>query len=542
LLRPSLFDCPSEFRKIVEECWSSKPQYRPTFDEIIEKLGRLNIKTTDNPWKLVFSSHFDDRTANDFGYLFEKNGLIIDQHIESIDHSLLQSMGIIRATDRMNIIKSCKDYLKKEGISKEKVKIHLIVEISNQDVKSVVVEVCTLTELKCQLKEKIESFKDIELLNFVYYDNKIETYADLENIRQLGDPSRIRLKSSHFSHFNAASEKETQSCSQSSIFDSANLTNVRRETQIGKGNFGTIYKGKHGLTPIVMKKLEKDHLKELEKEANILKRLSNPNIVRFVGVCELDGVKYMCMELFNDGSLEDFMKLQKEKLNNTTLVNMASTAAQGMEFLSFENIIHRDLAARNLLVSHNGQDYILKVSDFGLAVALEKSTYHFSNLFPIRWTAIEGIEKNLFFLESDVWSFGVVLWEMFTRGEYPYKEIKDSNIKEFLLKGCRLSKPEDCPDKIYDLMLRCWNQSYKDRPSFKEIHNVLVPDAINSEENNSVEQQEKKIFFIKYNSLHQIKLSTLHVSKGFQRSWKLSNESMKFIYYYLLLTIIEKLF
>ena len=141
----------------------------------------------------------------------------------------------------------------------------------------------------------------------------------------------------------------------------------------------------------------------------------------------------------------------------------------GMEYLANNGFIHRDLAARNCLLDSG---LTVKVSDFGLTRQVLDKTYYRSQSdthLPIRWMAIESIEHNLFSIKSDVWSFGVLVWEMMTRGRTPYESIRHFHIVHYLKSGNRLSQPDNCPQGVYRLCLKCWRKEYKSRPDFTEI-------------------------------------------------------------------------
>ena len=145
-----------------------------------------------------------------------------------------------------------------------------------------------------------------------------------------------------------------------------------------------------------------------------------------------------------------------------------------MNYLSMNQFIHRDLAARNCLLD---QDFRVKVSDFGLTKHIMDKTYYkcrsLTKAIPIKWMAIESIEHNIFSTKTDVWSFGVLLWELFTRGETPYKSIRYYHLIHYLNSGHRLDKPIDCPQEFYDLCLKCWNKEPELRPEFSEILVIL---------------------------------------------------------------------
>lgn len=156
-------------------------------------------------------------------------------------------------------------------------------------------------------------------------------------------------------------------------------------------------------------------------------------------------------------------------LDSGDLQSFAYQIANGMAYLSGRGIVHRDLAARNILV---GDDKVLKISDFGLSregIYVKRST----GKIPLRWLSIEAMRDRIYSTESDIWAFGIVLWEICTLGGFPYPTINDRDLLEFLLEGERMEKPTNCTDEIYQIMLGCWSHECGDRPSFQSLKEQL---------------------------------------------------------------------
>lgn len=156
-------------------------------------------------------------------------------------------------------------------------------------------------------------------------------------------------------------------------------------------------------------------------------------------------------------------------LDHKELQNFAFQIAKGMAHLEKIPLTHRDLAARNILIS---ECKVLKISDFGMA---RRGPYinHKTKKLPLRWTALESILTQVYDSRSDVWSFGVVLWEIGTLSAFPYEKIPDSFIQQYLQLGKRLERPEICTDELYDLMKKCWEPNPSDRPTFAELVQLL---------------------------------------------------------------------
>ncbi|XP_043575625.1 discoidin domain-containing receptor 2-like [Chiloscyllium plagiosum] len=235
------------------------------------------------------------------------------------------------------------------------------------------------------------------------------------------------------------------------------------------------------------------------KEMKIMSRLKDPNIIRLLGVCIRDNPLCMVTEYMENGDLNQFLS-QRELENHFTLaknipsvsyrclLHMMTQVSSGMKYLSSLNVVHRDLATRNCLV---GNHCTIKIADFGMSRNLYSGDYYRIQgraVLPIRWMAWESILLGKFTTASDVWAFGVTMWEMFTFcKEQPYSQQSDEQIIEntgefFRNQGRQvyLSQPTVCPKQIFDLMLSCWSRDIKDRPSFLQIHHFLQQQFVNA--------------------------------------------------------------
>ncbi|XP_034035582.1 tyrosine-protein kinase ABL2 isoform X2 [Thalassophryne amazonica] len=254
-------------------------------------------------------------------------------------------------------------------------------------------------------------------------------------------------------------------------------TDITMKHKLGGGQYGEVYVGvwkKYNLT-VAVKTLKEDtmEVEEFLKEAAVMKEVKHPNLVQLLGVCTLEPPFYIVTEYMPHGNLLDYLReCDKEEVNAVVLLYMATQISSAMEYLEKKNFIHRDLAARNCLV---GENHIVKVADFGLSRLMTGDTYtaHAGAKFPIKWTAPESLAYNTFSIKSDVWAFGVLLWEIATYGMSPYPGIDLSQVYDLLEKGYRMEQPEGCPPKVYELMRACWQWSPLDRPSFAEIHQAF---------------------------------------------------------------------
>uniref|UniRef100_A0A8D2PIT8 Protein tyrosine kinase 7 (inactive) n=1 Tax=Zosterops lateralis melanops TaxID=1220523 RepID=A0A8D2PIT8_ZOSLA len=220
---------------------------------------------------------------------------------------------------------------------------------------------------------------------------------------------------------------------------------------------------------------------DFRREAEMFGKLNHANVVRLLGLCREAEPHYMVLEYVDLGDLKQFLRISKSKdeslkpqpLTTKHKVSLCTQVALGMEHLSNGRFVHRDLAARNCLVSAQRQ---VKVSSLSLSKDVYNSEYyHFRQAWiPLRWMPPEAVLEDEFSTKSDVWSFGVLMWEVFTHGEMPYTPLADDEVLAGLQSGkTKLPQPEGCPSRLAKLMQRCWAPSPKDRPSFSELTTTL---------------------------------------------------------------------
>uniref|UniRef100_A0ACB8EER0 Ephrin type-A receptor 2 n=1 Tax=Sphaerodactylus townsendi TaxID=933632 RepID=A0ACB8EER0_9SAUR len=257
---------------------------------------------------------------------------------------------------------------------------------------------------------------------------------------------------------------------------------VSRQKVIGAGEFGEVYKGilKHGKKdlPVAIKTLKSGYTEKQRidflSEASIMGQFSHHNIIHLEGVVSKAKPFMIITEFMENGALDRFLREKDGEFCVLQLVAMLQGIAAGMKYLASMNYIHRDLAARNILVN---SQLVCKVSDFGLSRVLEDdvdATYTTSGgKIPIRWTAPEAISHRKFTSASDVWSYGIVMWEVMSYGERPYWELSNQEVMKAINEGFRLPAPMDCPSTIYQLMMQCWQQERSRRPKFSDVVSIL---------------------------------------------------------------------
>ncbi|NXE16097.1 EPHA2 protein, partial [Lophotis ruficrista] len=260
-------------------------------------------------------------------------------------------------------------------------------------------------------------------------------------------------------------------------------SSVTRQKVIGAaGEFGEVYKGtlKRGKkeVPVAIKTLKVGYTEKQRvdflSEATIMGQFCHHNIIRLEGVVSKYKPFMIITEYMENGALDKFLREKEGEFGVIQLVGMLRGIAAGMKYLANMNYVHRDLAARNILVNSN---LVCKVSDFGLSRVLEddpEATYTTSGgKIPIRWTAPEAISYRKFTSASDVWSYGIVMWEVMSYGERPYWELSNHEVMKAINEGFRLPAPLDCPSAIYQLMMQCWQQERSRRPKFADIVSIL---------------------------------------------------------------------
>ncbi|XP_061600103.1 tyrosine-protein kinase Fes/Fps isoform X2 [Cololabis saira] len=248
---------------------------------------------------------------------------------------------------------------------------------------------------------------------------------------------------------------------------------------IGRGNFGEVYSGRlrSDNIPVAVKSckenLAPEHKSKFLMEARILKQYNHPNIVKLIGVCTQKQPIYIVMELVQGGDFLSFLRNDSQSLKPKVLVKMTENVAAGMEYLESKKCIHRDLAARNCLVTENNS---VKISDFGMSRQREDGVYSAEGglrQIPVKWTAPEALNYGLYTTQSDVWSFGILLWEIFSMGMTPYTSMTNQQTREEVEKGYRMPAPHGCPMEISGIMTSCWEYDARNRPSFKILHAEL---------------------------------------------------------------------
>ncbi|KAJ7984445.1 hypothetical protein DPEC_G00354910 [Dallia pectoralis] len=255
-------------------------------------------------------------------------------------------------------------------------------------------------------------------------------------------------------------------------------TELKKLRVLGSGAFGTVYKGvwapdgENVNIPVAIKVLRENTSpkanKEILDEAYVMAGVASPYVCRLLGIC-LTSTVQLVTQLMPYGCLLDYVRENHEHIGSQYLLNWCVQIAKGMNYLEDVRLVHRDLAARNVLVKNPNH---VKITDFGLArlLDIDETEYHADGgKVPIKWMALESILHRKFTHQSDVWSYGVTVWELMTFGAKPYDLIPARDIPELLEDGDRLPQPLICTTEVYMIMVKCWMIDPDSRPKFKEL-------------------------------------------------------------------------
>jgi len=352
---------------------------------------------------------------------------------------------------------------------------------------------CCRRKLKCPKKSKQPE------------DGKRDINNVLSNETEITDVSNSRKTSMADSLFNLTTFSNSSNPYESDFLQTKESNHDKWEFPrhhlkiygiLGEGCFGQVWKcealnidGNKGTTTVAVKTLkesasEKDK-KDLIAELNVMKMLEpHPNVVRLLGCCTTGSEKeptFVIMEYVAKGKLQEFLRKSRaehyygnlhgssQKLTSRDLTSFCYHVAKGMAYLSSKKVVHRDLAARNVLVTEHN---VCKVADFGFSRDIMIDNIYerkSEGRLPIRWMAPESLYDNIYTTKTDVWSYGVLMWEIATLGSTPYPGMSGSEVMKKVKEGHRLEKPEHCDREIFNMMFYCWDKDPAERPAFTQL-------------------------------------------------------------------------
>ncbi|SPP75364.1 epidermal growth factor receptor isoform X1 [Drosophila guanche] len=258
---------------------------------------------------------------------------------------------------------------------------------------------------------------------------------------------------------------------------------LRKGGVLGMGAFGRVFKGvwvpegENVKIPVAIKELLKssgaESSEEFLREAYIMASVEHGNLLKLLAVC-MSSQMMLITQLMPLGCLLDYVRNNRDKIGSKALLNWSTQIAKGMSYLEEKRLVHRDLAARNVLVQTPS---LVKITDFGLAKLLSSDSNEYKaagGKMPIKWLALECIRNRVFTSKSDVWAFGVTIWELLTFGQRPHENIPAKDIPDLIEVGLKLEQPEICSLDIYCTLLSCWHLDAAMRPTFKQLMTVFA--------------------------------------------------------------------
>ncbi|OWA52437.1 ALK tyrosine kinase receptor [Hypsibius exemplaris] len=266
---------------------------------------------------------------------------------------------------------------------------------------------------------------------------------------------------------------------------------IQLKHPLGEGAFGIVYQGtlksNSEYLPVAVKTLPGCILAESEvdfaAEAVIVCKFHHPNVVQCFGVSFDASPKYIVLELLAGGDVRTFLRRCRSAVDHLTvttleLLDIVVDIAKGCQYLEQHHFVHRDIAARNCLLTSLTSPRAAKIADFGMARDVVRSDYyrrHSSVLLPVRWMPPEALQEGLFSTKSDIWAFGIFLWEVLSVGCSPYAGLSNQEVIHFVTNGGRLGAPSHfCPPELYDLMRKCWTSVPADRIRFSDVIQTLL--------------------------------------------------------------------
>ncbi|XP_044754271.1 proto-oncogene tyrosine-protein kinase receptor Ret [Coccinella septempunctata] len=331
-------------------------------------------------------------------------------------------------------------------------------------------------------------------------------------------------------------------------------TQLQIEKTLGEGEFGRVLRakatdinGQSGITTVAVKTLKDDaresELNDLLSEYQLLKEVSHPNVIKLLGVCTTPGGPiYLIIEYAEHGALRNYLRRSRNirisqisetseqdqktshydepktsQITSKELLSFAWQICNGMAYLSSVKLVHRDLAARNVLLA---TDKICKISDFGLTRDIYEDnayTKRSKGRVPVKWMAPESLQDHVYTTKSDVWSFGILLWELVTLGASPYPGIAVQNLFHLLRQGYRMERPNNCSEKLYQIMRSCWEIKPENRPRFSDMAGVLekmLGDGVDYMDLSDNVIQNKSYFFSPFDDLEDKPSNKLNYLKN----------------------------
>ena len=260
-------------------------------------------------------------------------------------------------------------------------------------------------------------------------------------------------------------------------------SSIELKKRLGARQFGEVWEGIwNATTPVTVNTLKTEivEMKDFLAKLQLVKKLQHDKLLQLYGVCTTDEPVYIVTEFMKNGSLPKYLQGEGRRLKLPELINIAAQVASGMAYLEAQQLVLQNLGARNIYV---GEGNSVKIADFMMAhIATDEDTLEQTKLFYAKWTAPEAFLHNRYSIKSDVWSYGIFLWEVITYCRRPYPGMPNKEVPAKVEQGYRMCRPLGCPDPLYLIMRDCWKENPEERPTFEHLKHHMENYFVATEE------------------------------------------------------------
>ena len=477
---------------LIRKCIHNDPNERPTAKEIVKRVSKLvsdfplsvNNQLELLQWIKEYESHRIELEEKKSGMILqvEEKFKQLQSYKEKIDN-----IGKVHSTQTDTF------HLKVEGLKKKIESLHddnLYLEAKVENYSNMLHKIqLSLQGMQQYISDLEEQTSETFQLNFSFALPRpqsrppvppIPSSCSLVSIKEAQKDDSTQLSVSKFEANSDVTATNTKAGDTKIKWkESSILTNVSKKQltfteELESGHMCTVWKGvMNKYTNVAIKQLKPGFMSvtEYSKQAMIMNKLHHPNVIKLLAVCTTEDTMYIITDPVKSSLLQHLRAEETRSLSFSSLINMSTQVAEGLIYLGKEKCIHRDLAARNIVLI--GSSLTCKVANFELAkiahdgIAEADSSFR----FPIKWTACETLTTypHISTSKSDVWSFGILLWELMTHGCSPYSNMTNQQSQREVMNGYRMPCSTGCPKQVYSLMLKCWREEPVDRPTFVEL-------------------------------------------------------------------------
>ena len=477
---------------LIKNCIHNDPKKRPTAKEIVNRVSKLVSDfplSVNNQLELLqwIKEHERHRTELEE----RKSGMIL--RVEEKFKQLQSYKEKIDNIKKVHSTQTDKLRMKIEGLKKKIESLHdnnLYLESKAESYSSMLHKIqSSLHDMQEYISDSEEQTSETFQLNFSFALPMPLSRPPIPRIPSSHSLISIKEAQTDFSSQSSVSKFEANSVTTATNTkagdtktkwkESSSLINVSKKQltfteELESGHMCTIWKGVlNKCTNVAIKQLKPGIMSttEYSKQATIMNKLHHPNVIKLLAVYTTEDIMYIITDAMKSSLLQHLRVEETRSLSPSSLINMSTQVIEGLIYLGKEKCIHRDLAARNIVLV--GSSLTCKIANFELAKISQDGVVEAdSNFrFPIKWTACETLTTypHISTTKSDVWSFGIFLWELMSHGCSPYSKMTNQQSQREVINGYRMPCPAGCPEKIYALMLKCWREEPVDRPTFVEL-------------------------------------------------------------------------